>query len=69
MSTASPGMISRMAWISFAANQPGVLIGETRSWRIQPLPRSLASCGPLANIAEPMPEYTAMDTSSRFARP
>ena len=60
-------MISRIACTSLAANQPRVLIGDTRSWRIQPFCRSRASCGPLANMAEPMPDHTAIETSSSDA--
>ena len=56
-------MISSRPWASLAANQRGAEIGDTRSWRIQPFCRSLASCGPVANMAEPMPDHTAMETS------
>jgi hypothetical protein len=63
--TASPGMIIKMACASLTPNQAGVEIGDTRSWRIQPLCRSRASWGPLANMADPIPEYTAMETRTR----
>jgi hypothetical protein len=55
-------MISSSPCASLARNQRGAEIGATRSWRIQPLCRSLASCGPVANMAEPIPDHTAMET-------
>src|SRR5215471_272026 len=62
ISSTNPGMISSRPCASLAANQRDAEIGDTRSWRIQPFCRSLASCGPVANMAEPMPDHTAMET-------
>ena len=61
-SNTNPGMISSSPCASLATNHRGAEIGDTRSWRIQPFCRSLASWGPVANMADPMPDQTAMET-------